>query len=984
MSAHCNGVGRELRFGILPQRLPFAQLLIVAQTMDVHRCRFVPFTPSAINALAFSHVAEPDIPEKGEDSLRLAVGRANGDVEIWNPQGGAWFQESVFRGGEDRSIEGLGWTQDPSGTDRNGVGLPGKLRLFSIGCSSEVTEWNLSTGTPARSVAGNMSEIWCIAIQPRLPNSDNVFQRSDESSDPSSSQQIAVGCADGSIVLFSTIDEDLQFHKVLPRPVNKKSRVLSIAYQRRHTVIAGYADSTIRVFDTQKNRIIRTLSLGAGLPEGPKETLVWSLTCLANGIFVSGDSTGAVKIWDGKNYDMRQSITSHTADVLTLSSSADGQTLFSGGMDRRTVVYKREGRVAKSGTIWKKVGHQRNHQHDVKAMASCDLQRLSVIASGGLDTSLIITPLRNFGKEYHRTLTNLPQKPPMCSAPVRRLMIAWWDRSICIWRILKPKDMHSAGLEDPEAYEDIRPRRLVAKIRLQGSESITHADISPDGRILTTSTSAGVKAFHLGSIKDARLKVRSMSLPNELASTGTKIVRFSPDQQWLATVTNANAVDLFKLGRGSDYRQPLVSPHKIALRMWSRNNSSINSRHNALGPYLSTICQITFSANSNLLLVGDLSGLLHSWILKRDNTWTRSINEVESSGEDSSTTKSSDVDEKEDTNGDHREGSLRWIRNPASARLPRLPNGPLALSFRPCSQHFQAGDIHGMHSPNGTSSDGWSELSNEDRLLVVTSAHELLEFNILSGTISDWSRRNPTSALPPDFKRIRDPAMGFLWDVNQGKQRVWMYGSTWLWMFDLAKELRNEAETHERGTKRKRSGQDKGSYSKQHHGSQKSGSGAGGRIRSYENASGLDGESIMRRSTDSTTRQSTNLKSPVGQASGDDDDDDDHEESKDQLKLRKLDRDIEPAQNGLHFGITNADDPIAGRRRRFKKPFWHTLKYRPILGLVTVGSDVNDDSTNGERPSSSSLEVALVERPLFEVGLPPRYHGNQEWDEQKT
>lgn len=160
---------------------------------------------------------------------------------------------SIFRGGEDRSIEGLAWTQDPSGTDKIGGRIPGKLRLFSIGYSTKVTEWDLSTGTPARSVAGHMGEIWCIAVQPRLSNTGSVPQHPNGNSPVSESfQQIAVGCADGSVVLFSTTDGDLQFHKILPRPVNKKSRVLSIAYQHKYTVIAGYADSTIRVFDTQK------------------------------------------------------------------------------------------------------------------------------------------------------------------------------------------------------------------------------------------------------------------------------------------------------------------------------------------------------------------------------------------------------------------------------------------------------------------------------------------------------------------------------------------------------------------------------------------------------------------------------------------------------------------------------------------------------------------------------------------------------------
>ena len=125
--------------------------------MDIHRSRFVPFPPSAINALAFSHT-EPEHGQQEPESLRLAIGRANGNIEIWNPANGAWLQEKVFYGGKDRSVEGLVWTQNPDQKDSNGKIIPGRLRLFSIGYSSSVTEWDLATGLPARHSNGNHSD----------------------------------------------------------------------------------------------------------------------------------------------------------------------------------------------------------------------------------------------------------------------------------------------------------------------------------------------------------------------------------------------------------------------------------------------------------------------------------------------------------------------------------------------------------------------------------------------------------------------------------------------------------------------------------------------------------------------------------------------------------------------------------------------------------------------------------------------------------
>jgi U3 small nucleolar RNA-associated protein 4 len=343
--------------------------------MDIHRSRFVPFPPSAINALAFSHV-EPEHGHQEPETLRLAVGRANGNIEIWNPANGAWLQEKVFYGGKDRSVEGLAWTQDPDRRDAHGKTVPGRLRLFSIGYSSSVTEWDLATGLPARHSNGNHSEVWCFAAQPRAKAG---------SSDVGSCQKLIAGCADGTLVQLSTDDDDLRFDRFVSRASTKKARALSIAYKDRDTVLAGFADSMIRVLDTRNGNVIRNISLGSGPHGGPKEILVWKVKCLSNGDFVSGDSTGDIRIYNGKNYSQMQRISGHEADVLDLAVSRDGTSIFSAGMDRRTCFYtcKKTASSKSQGGKWRKVSHQRYHEHDVKAMATYEGNKLSVVVSGG-------------------------------------------------------------------------------------------------------------------------------------------------------------------------------------------------------------------------------------------------------------------------------------------------------------------------------------------------------------------------------------------------------------------------------------------------------------------------------------------------------------------------------------------------------------------------------------------------------------------------
>lgn len=387
--------------------------------MDIHRCRFVPYNPQAINALAFSHPPSRDLAGRGVKTLRLAVGRANGDIEIWNPLRGAWFQETVLRGGKDRSIEGLAWTMDPAEDDPDGSGskIPGRLRLFSIGYSNAVTEWDLEKGLPARHSGGNYGEIWCLAAQPRwkpakgkdgkpLPPAEGEF----------TGQHLAAGCADGSIVILSTADGDLKFLRIM-RPSTKRARVLSITFQNRNVIAAGYADSSIRMFDIRNGQLLRTISLGRGPSGGPKEILVWSVKCLPDETIVSGDSTGEIKFWDAKNYSLIQRVQGHQADVLDVAVSADGESVISGGADQRTVVYRlKPGEKGDKRRRWAEVMHRRYHTHDVKTFAVYETKDISVAVSGGTSSNSTVYDVQsNFCRNRPRCS---PGRPP--SARVRK------------------------------------------------------------------------------------------------------------------------------------------------------------------------------------------------------------------------------------------------------------------------------------------------------------------------------------------------------------------------------------------------------------------------------------------------------------------------------------------------------------------------------------------------------------------------------------
>ena len=353
--------------------------------MDVHRCRFVNYPASTINAIAFSHTQIIASQARTTAALRLAIGRANGDIEIWNPLQGAWHQETIIRGGKDRSIDGLVWIRDPN-EDVQGKTLIGRSRLFSIGYTTSVTEWDLENGVPLRSANGSHGEIWCLAAQPK--GSEVEAQ----------GQDLIAGCVDGALVLYSTRDGGLELQKVFSRPSAKKAKIISVVYKDRHHVVAGCSDSTIRMYDSRNGQLLRNMTLGSAPKGGPREIIVWSVIMLVNGDVVSGDSTGEIKIWDGKTNTLKQRVRSHKQDVLSLAVSADGSTIMSGGMDRRTVVYKKSGKKGR----WNEIVHRRYHQNDVKTMASFEGKGMSVVVTGGKSSKFLSNRSSNIFRRTRR------------------------------------------------------------------------------------------------------------------------------------------------------------------------------------------------------------------------------------------------------------------------------------------------------------------------------------------------------------------------------------------------------------------------------------------------------------------------------------------------------------------------------------------------------------------------------------------------------
>lgn len=909
----------------------------------------------------------------------------------------------MFRSGVGRTAEQVHWTQDLLLSDEDDeVRKPerGNLRLFTSGGSKSITEWDTEKGVVKRDVEGNSADIWCFAPQPQWTTAQARQKPAEVRAAPS--QLIAAGCADGSIVLFSTADDDLRFDRILTKRINKRSRCISLTWRDRNTLVAGFEESVIRVFDVRNRSMMRQMTLGKS-KEG-SQLIVWTVRCLPNGTILSGDSSGELKIWDSENFSLVQRLKTHNADVLDITTNYAGTMVLTCGVDRRVVAYAPIANQPSQKTQrWHETRHRRFHEHDVKAITSIESKTLSIGVAGGIDTVPVVLPLKNWNEEYHRSLPHLPQRSQMSVSASARLMLTWWARDLLIW--LLPHRYRET--EDTDSIQDDQMNhRLLGQIQLKSDEHITSAEISSSGNFIVVATSAETKLFQLRRTTTAtglpEVRSRPIELPKPLSGQGATTVGFSPDSKWLYAVRLNNVISMAKIRHASSSKErPEI--HNRIIKLDRRKRSSM-SNSSDLQQYSRHITTVAFSSDSRILATGDLAGSIDTWILEGHEAQITDASQQLTNGRASpSDSEDSDSDSDDETDSRVIDGQ-KWIRTPAGSQLPSLGTAILALSFKPSSvSAISPFHIHGneglhatRHNHHPTSPEHPSQETGY--LFGVTSSHDLVEFDTLNCKLSNWSRRNPSRLLPEKFRQIKDRVMGIWFDVRPqlGISRLWMYGPNFIYMLDLTRDLDTNSQTPE-GTSLveigqlgnhtvqvepshalvRRMSQDGNAVKKRKLNSRH---GAGDEMRANERYS------VKTRRIEADEAIDAGLLSPPGSVAGDDVDADKMDIDTDQDdEDTDADNQISDLVLRRRATKTETQNGTAEKHTEQRPASWCTFQYRGIYGICalqsegTAGGLQNGAESEQEAGGPPPPEVVIVERPMYDVELPPRFSGGQDW-----
>jgi U3 small nucleolar RNA-associated protein 4 len=403
-------------------------------------------------------------------------------------------------------------------------------------------------------------------------------------------------------------------------------------------------------------------------------------------------------------------------------------------------------------------------------------------------------------------------------------------------------------------------------------------------------------------------------------------MRFSPDGKWLAVISEENEVHVVRVTDDQDHPKRLqILPHIVELdrRVPQPRSQSV------FKDYDRTIAQMAFSCDSSVLVASDLSGQLDSWVLEGNENLgapamsTSSTQHLPNGVKDHS---DSDSDSSEDGDESPAFFGQHWTKNPSGHLLPNLDSTPLVLSFRPIRKLAEK-DINNNADENYNRREQY-------RLWILTAKHQMLEVDVLGGRLSDWSRKNPTAVLPDDFKKILDRVMGAIWDVTEGRERIWLYGESFVCMMNMGVDLSDGSSSQPQKKRRKLKGLvDEDNVPKR----RKLGSGAGGpRDRSRQ----VIAPDVVERYEDGTWADLDLNRQDEEPQEGEE------ESGEEDLQLTRVD-----GTDG--YEAAHSDSSL-------QRKFWCTFKYRPILGMVALEDDMDMDE---ERPP----EVVIVERPHWDV-----------------
>ncbi|PVU93664.1 hypothetical protein BB561_003119 [Smittium simulii] len=709
--------------------------------MEIHRCRFADYVPKSINSIRFT-------PKTWSGRPYMAVGRANGDIELWNCVNG-FSLERIIPGPTGINLESMVWSHqielsendkllyDTEAEQKSALAdiIATPPRLFTAGLNGAIIEWCLSTMLPKTAVDSYGGAVWCMSVN----NAQTI---------------IAVGTDDGYVRLFDIADGNLSYLRSLD-PIER--RILSMCWSNDDSYIyCGSTDGSIRKYDVNKGQIVSRMTTIRGKKDVP---LVWSVVMLPDNTLVSGDSRGNVIFWDTLVDVALQFFTSHSADVLCLEYDQTLDAVYASGVDQKVVQFlpssdyssvKNDNDLnlnndnhAEGPKTWVQVGSRRAHTHDIRSIAVNSSNNINAIVSGGVDGRISIIKASKF---IHSSQIHMPAFPTnnnvLKISETNQIMIMQMENELKLWKLASNNntDINSVGKSNSNA-------QLLIKLQLQTASSIVTSAISSNGRLVAVSDNREVKLFKvigdfnnpeticLEKIEDF-FKINDTIFKSlaELPRFATQL-HFTSDNKKLIIATSELILYVISI----DERTITSETTQETLYDYEFNTIMANYQHRV--PYDTILddenSNSTVTKDNIHVFLNDLGMLAEK---KTSKSYLRSFCSINAI----SSCLNSRWLATSDTSGKIIITDLSNLS--INAELPILENSSTDI---PTSVTF----VH--------------KADNTDELAIAFSSQKVLLWDILNNSIAEWSVLNPSKDFPQYFKDLKYKISGLVSSVSE-------------------------------------------------------------------------------------------------------------------------------------------------------------------------------------------------------------------------
>ena len=542
--------------------------------LELHRGRFVEWTPTAVTALACAR-----------GGALVACARESGAIEVYDTTAD-WRAVARVPGHANAAISALTWVEafEDDGEDeedwgeedageggeatrgrgrrgRGGRGGgptssddPASYVLLSSSLDGRIRAWDLSSGRARSETDSRGGAVWAMAAAPTSRVKAGEAQR------------VAIACDDGCARIITMVGgTDVGAGLAHKRSfLRVQGRLLSLAWHPSEEVLAcGSSRGMAHVMDCVNFNELTRITIGH-VPEKASEFLsstdehcVWSLLYLPDGVLVSGDSDGAVTFWDSKFSTELARYTQHKADVLALAATPSGNKVFASGVDSQVAEFEKLDEVLEKDdgyNKWTYTSSKRPHTHDVRALAmAASPEGDGILISAGNDAQLLAYPAETFRKHHPIRVVSVPQRTPISTSSAGGLeppvLLVEHSRHLDVWRIGESRGRAEQAKEGLMKLAAAPAHMLRAE--LAGTRHILCSAISPDGKTIAVSDTMSMRLFEIGSSEDsasnsnAVWSVRRQEPPAGVSAA--QILTFAPDGKNLVAVAATGVVSVINL-----------------------------------------------------------------------------------------------------------------------------------------------------------------------------------------------------------------------------------------------------------------------------------------------------------------------------------------------------------------------------------------------------------------------------------------------------